>query len=133
MVLAGFGFDSSTIIYILCVSLGILVLAIAYRQMIRFLGRGGVVKENYCVLYSLEIDPATGILEFYFTSDQVKDVTLNALDQDMVFFAEISSGPCHLGGNIIRYDSTQLPNGNYYYCLQTSNQKTMKKMRVQNA
>ncbi len=132
MVLGGFGFDSGTVIYILCLTLGILVVAILYRQMLRYFNRGSAIKANYCVLYSLEKDPATGILEFYFTSDQVKLVTLNALDQDMAFFAEISSAECHTGGNIIRYDSTQLPNGNYYYCLQTSNQKTMKKMRVYN-
>lgn len=133
MVLAGFGFDGRTLIYILCVTLGILVIAILYRQLLRRFNRGTAIKEDYCVLYSLEKDPATGILEFYFTSDKVKHVTLNALDQEMAFFAEISAADCHVGGNIIRYDSTQLPNGNYYYCLQTSNQKTMKKMRVANA
>lgn len=133
MILAGFGFDGRTVIYILCVTLGILVIAILYRKMLRHFNRGSAIKENYCVLYSLEKDPATGILEFYFTSDQVKIVTLNALDQEMAFFAEISSAECHTGGNIIRYDSTQLPNGNYYYCLVTENQKTMKKMRVANA
>ncbi len=133
MILAGFTFDSTTIIYILCVTLGILVLAILYRKLLRYLGRDTPSKENYCVLYSLEKNPAVGELEFYFTSDLEKTVTLNVLDQDMNFVAEIGTIECHKGGNIIRYDSTQMPNGNYFYCLQTSNQKTMKKMRIQNS
>lgn len=133
MILAGFGIDGTTIVYILCITLGILVIAIAYRQLLRYLGKGTPPKEDYCVLYSLEKNPAEGELEFYFTSEEPKTVTLNILDADMNFLTEIETIECHKGGNIVRYDSTKIENGNYYYCLQTSNQKTMKKMRVQNS
>jgi hypothetical protein len=34
------------------------------------------------------------------------------------------------GGHIIRFDSSQLANGIYFYCLETDNQKTLKKMKV---
>lgn len=132
MILAGFTFDGTTIIYILCVTLGILVVAIGYRQLLKYLGRGTPPKEDYCVLYALEKSPSEGELEFYFTSEQPKSVTLNVLDADMNFVVEISTIDCHTGGNIIRYDSTKIANGNYFYCLQTKNQKTMKKMRIQN-
>ena len=133
MILAGFGIDGTTIVYILCITLGILVIAIAYRQLLRYLGKGTPPKEDYCVLYSLEKNPAEGELEFYFTSEEPKTVTLNILDADMNFLTEIETIECHKGGHIVRYDSTKIENGNYYYCLQTSNQKTMKKMRVQNS
>ena len=132
MILAGFTLNSTTLIYILCVTLGILVIAILYRKLLRYLGKGTPPKENYCVLYSLEKNPSVGELEFYFTSDLEKTVTLNVLDLDMELVAEIETIECHKGGNIIRYDSTQMPDGNYFYCLQTANQKTMKKMRIQN-
>ncbi|PHR36650.1 MAG: hypothetical protein COA38_01090 [Fluviicola sp.] len=132
MILAGFTFDNTTIIYILCVTLGMLVVAILYKKLLRHLGKGTPPKENYCVLYELETNPAVGELEFYFTSHLEKTVTLNVLDQDMNFASEIETIECHKGGNIIRYDSTQMPNGNYFYCLETANQKTMKKMRIQN-
>lgn len=133
MILSGFNFNSTTVIYILSVTLGILVLVIIYRKLLRYLGRGNPSMENYCVLYELEKNPAVGELEFYFTSEQEKTVTLNILDADMNQFKEIETIECHKGGNIIRYDSTEIPNGNYFYCLQTANQKTMKKMRVQNS
>ncbi|MDG1332764.1 MAG: hypothetical protein P8P74_10560 [Crocinitomicaceae bacterium] len=132
MILAGFTFDSTTVIYILCVTLGILVVAIGYRQLLRYLGKGTPPKEDYCVLYSLEKSPAQGELEFYFTSEMPKSVTMNILDAEMNFVTEVSTIDCHKGGNIIRYDSTQIANGNYFYCLQTANQKTMKKMRIKN-
>jgi hypothetical protein len=132
MILAGFTFDGTTVIYIMCVTLGLLVIAIGYRQLLRYLGKGTPPKEDYCVLYSLEKNPAVGELEFYFTSEQPKSVTINILDEEMNFVTEVATIDCHKGGNIIRYDSTQIANGNYFYALQTANQKTMKKMRVQN-
>ena len=132
MILAGFTFNLTTITYILFVTLGLLVLAIAYRALLKYLGRGTPSKADYCVLYNLEKNPAVGELEFYFTSEEPKKVTLNVLDEDLNIVTEISTIDCHTGGNIIRYDSTQIANGNYFYCLQTPNQKTMKKMRVQN-
>lgn len=132
MILAGFTFNGTTVIYIMCVTLGILVIAIGYRQLLKYLGRGTPPKEDYCVLYGLEKNPAQGELEFYFTSEQPRSVTINILDQEMNFFTEVTTLDCHKGGNIVRYDSTQIANGNYFYCLQTENQKTMKKMRIQN-
>lgn len=132
MILAGFTFNGTTVIYILCVTLGILVIAIGYRQLLRYLGKGAPSKEDYCVLYSLEKNPSQGELEFYFTSEEPKSVTINILDKDMNFLTEVTTIDCHKGGNIVRYDSTQIADGNYFYCLQTKNQKTMKKMRIQN-
>jgi hypothetical protein len=50
----------------------------------------------------------------------------------MTLVEEIRSQECFVGGNIVRYDSSKLTNGQYYYCLKTDNQKTMKKMSVLN-
>ncbi len=133
MILSGFAFNGTTVIYILCITLIMLILYIGYRQLLRYFAKGMPSKENYAVLYNLEISPAAGELEFYFTSETERLVTLNVLNENMEHVLEISSQMCHKGGNIIRYDSAQLKNGNYFYCLQTDNQKTMKKMRVANA
>ena len=132
MILAGFTFDGNTVIYIMFLTLGLLLIAIGYLQLLRYLVKGTPPKEDYCVLYSLEKNPAQGEIEFYFTSEEPKSVTINILDEEMNFVAEVETIDCHKGGNIIRYDSTQIANGNYFYALQTANQKTMKRMRVQN-
>ncbi len=132
MILAGFTFNGTTVIYILIITLGVLVLAIGYRELLKYLGKGTPSKKDYCVLYGLEKNPASGELEFYFTSEEKKPVSINILDADMNFVEEVASLDCNKGGNIIRYDSTQLADGNYFYSLETANQKTMKKMRVRN-
>ena len=114
-------------------SLGILLMVMIYKRILKSLSKGAIDKDEYCELYSLEIEPASGELPFYFTSAKEKKVSVSLLDSDMNFLQEIAQQDCKVGGNIIRFDSTQIPNGNYYYCLKTDNQKVMKKMRVLNS
>lgn len=131
MILFGFSIVE-TLKGILWVSLIILVVVILYRQLLRFLGKGSVSQEEYCVLYGLEVQPSRGDVEFYFTSAKPKYYQLLILDADMEKVMEVVSKECHVGGNIIRFDSSRLENGEYFYCLKTDNQKTVKKMRVAN-
>ena len=131
MVLIGYAW-SDIIVGILWVSLAVLILVIAYKLLLRFLNRGAVNRADFCELYSLEIEPASGILPFYFTSDKVKNYRLLILDNDMKEILEIENKECKIGGNIIRFDSNQLKNGSYFYCLKTENQKVLKKMQVKN-
>jgi hypothetical protein len=46
---------------------------------------------------------------------------------------DVKAFDCKIGGNIVRFESSALPNGNYFYGLETENQKIMKKMRIENA
>ena len=96
------------------------------------MGKGQPVKEDYCVLYSLEQEPAVGEATFYFTSDSEKEFSLKILDEEMKEVSIVKKGKCTEGGNIVRFDTTSLSNGMYYYSLQTNNQKTSKKMSVRN-
>jgi len=131
MVLIGYSW-SDIIMGILWVSLSILILVIAYKLLLRFMNRDAVNQADFCELYSLEIEPASGELPFYFTSDKVKHYRLLILDSDMNEILEIENKECKIGGNIIRFDSNELNNGGYFYCLKTENQKVVKKMQVQN-
>lgn len=127
------GYDIKTIVIaVLCVTLSLLVLAIAYRKLLQYLGRGSVNKQDFCVLYALEQDPASGEVEFYFTCEEAKDYELSILDTEMQELEKVKEGKASPGGTIVRFDTTSLSNGLYYYCLRTANQKTMKRMRVTN-
>lgn len=117
---------------ILYVSLGLLIIVILYRKLLAHLGKGEPVKKDYCVLYSLEQEPVVGEATFYFTSESVKEYRLVILDEELNEVALVKEGSCSVGGNIIRYDSTKLTNGQYYFSLITENQKTSKKMTVKN-
>lgn len=120
------------IVGVLFVSLALLVLYISYRKLLRYLGKGNPVKEDYCVLYSLEKPVAKGEIELYFTTEHPKSVRMELLNDDFSLKKLIKEDEFKSGGHIIRYNTEELDNGIYYYCLRTDNQKTMKKMLVEN-
>lgn len=117
---------------VLIFTLALLILVIGYKKLLTYLGKGGIVKEKYCVLYSLETEPASGTIQFYFTSEEKKEVQLQLLDEQYNFIQEIYNQECKADGNIIPFDTTERQNGVYFYCLVTENQKTMKKMTIRN-
>ncbi|MGV3632491.1 MAG: hypothetical protein ACO1O6_14885 [Bacteroidota bacterium] len=131
MILVGYSITKIAV-GVLCVSLAILILVIAYRKLLAYLGRGEMPSEKYCVLYSLEVSPAKGELELYFTSEEPKEVTFELLNGDLSLNREIISGEYKPGGHIVRFDSTTVGNGTYFYQLRTDNQKTMKKVVISN-
>jgi hypothetical protein len=116
----------------LSVSLAVLLLTIAYRKLLKYLGKGTPVKEDYCVLYGLETHPAVGEIEFYFTTNSKRDITLELLNDNLSFHSIVSEKNVTEGGHIIRFDTKTLPNGTYFYQLRTENQKTMKRFSVHN-
>lgn len=119
-------------IAILSVSLALFILFLGYRKLLNYFGKGQPIKEDYCVLYSLEDNPSSGEIPFYFTAEKTREVSIQLMDENYNVVAEVSKKECTVGGNIIRFDSTTVPNGNYYYALITDNQKTVKKMAVHN-
>jgi hypothetical protein len=121
-------YNSLAILFTIC---AILVLYIAYKELLRRLGKGAVVKEDYAVLYGLEKPRITGEVEFYFTMNQSRHMTFSLLDAAMQEIHVLADKEYASGGHIVRYDTTNLPDGIYFYCLRSSNQKTMKRMVVQ--
>ncbi len=112
---------------VLYVSLALLVIVIAYRKLLSYLGKGNPVKEEYLVLYTVEIDQDNNEFTFYFTADNPKEYRLIVLNADMDEIDSLAEGTCTPGGNIVRLKRDQLPAGASFYCIQTDNQKTMKK------
>jgi hypothetical protein len=131
MVLVGFSM-TKTLLGVLSVSLGLLVLIIAYRKLLAYLGKGSIIKEDYCILYPLESDPISGEAEFYFTTEKQRNIIFELLNADMTSNQVLTDKEYALGGHIVRFDTNLLANGLYFYCLRTENQKTMKKMNVRN-
>jgi hypothetical protein len=123
---------SKVVVGILFVTLSILVLVIAYRKLLAYLGRGTKLKEKYCVLHSIEKSPASGELEFYFSCEEEKHVDFEILNENFENLKSLSSQIFDKGNHILRFDSTQLSNGIYYYQLRTDNQKTYKKLILEN-
>jgi hypothetical protein len=118
---------------VMWVSLGIIALVIIYRQILRKFSVGSIDRSDYCELYDLDTQPVLGEVKFYFTSKTEREVKMCVYDDGFNKVKEVKVFLCKAGGNIVRFDSSELPNGNYYYGLETENQKIMKKMRLQNA
>lgn len=131
MILAGITVGKM-VIGILSVSLAVLIIVIAYKKLLAYFGKDILPKEDYCVLYSLEENPSIGEIDFYFTADKIKEVTIHILDENYNLVSEIWRNDSTIGGNIVRFDTSSLSNGNYFYALVSDNQKTMKKMAIAN-
>lgn len=113
------------------ITLGILVVIILYRFLLKRLSRGRVRQEEYCVLYSLETNPASGEIEFYFVTPAARVITFSIwkLDEKV---RELASKEFSKGGHIIRFNSNELENGEYFFGIETSNQKTIKRFEIRN-
>lgn len=107
------------------------MLYIAYKALLKRLAKGSLKKEDYALLFDLESREQNGEIEFYFTIEQPRKVVFSILDQKMESLKVLTAKDFPSGGHIIRFDAKELESGVYFYCLETDNQKTMKKMFVQ--
>ena len=123
---------SKVIIGILLTSITLLILIIAYKKLLARLGKGNPIKEDYCVLYNLEESPSQNEVAIYFTCNSERSILLELLSNELTTIQIIAEKIVQEGGHIIRFDTKSIPNGTYFYCLKTDNQKTMKKMIVAN-
>lgn len=103
-----------------------------YKRLLTKLNRDNMNTADYCVLYSLDKETVSGEVEFYFTTESKRQAKIVILDLDMKEVQEVKNTEFSVGGNIVRFDSTSVPNGKYFYALITDNQKTTKKMTILN-
>ncbi len=131
MILVGYSI-SKVLIGVLFVTLALLIVAIAYRKLLKYLGKGNPVAKDYCVLYSVEKNPASGEVEIYFTTDNPREVSIELLDSNFSLIKVLKADSFGEGGHIVRFESKEFENGNYFYCLRSDNQKTVKKLTILN-
>jgi hypothetical protein len=117
---------------VLYTSITVIVCYILYKRLLRYMNKDVPNKALYCELISLEQDPAKGMLEFYFTSLETKTVSFEILDESYNSVEVLAEKDFNAGQHIVRFDSTKVSNGVYYYQLKTDNQQTMKMMHVAN-
>ena len=131
LILLGLSFVKITL-GVLYTSITVIVAYILYKRLLRSMNKGVPNKALYCELNALEQDPAKGMLEFYFTSLESKKVSVEILDESYNRVEVLADKEFNAGQHIVRYDSTKVSNGVYYYQLKTDNQQTMKMMRILN-
>jgi hypothetical protein len=119
------------IIDFLVISLIIVVVIILYRLLLKRLSKDKVNMESFCTLYSLEKNPVSGEVEFYFVSPDMIKVEFSIWRENEKVL-ELRNDYYKQGGHIIRFDSQSLPNGEYFFGLVTSKQRTVKRFKIQN-
>lgn len=115
----------------LFITLCIVISIILYRLLLRKLSKGKVDMDSFCTLYSLEKNPVSGDVEFYFVSPDMMKVEFSIWKENAKV-QELKNDYFSKGGHIIRFDSTSLPNGEYFFGLVTSKQRTIKRFKIQN-
>jgi hypothetical protein len=115
----------------LVISLVIIVVIILYRLLLRKLSKEKVDMTSFCILYSLERNPVSGEIEFYFVSPDMIKVEFSIWRENEKVI-EIRNDFFKKGGHIVQFDSNTLPDGEYFFGLVTSKQRTIKRFRIQN-
>jgi flagellar hook assembly protein FlgD len=134
MILAFSFLKLSQVITGLIISLVIILFAIGYRYYIRRVSsQQRVAPEKFATLHGLEFHPAKGTLELYFTILAAKKVAIELLDENWQLVFIIKEADYEAGGHIVRFDTETVADGYYYYQLRTDNQKTSKKMLINNS
>ncbi|MEX1190627.1 MAG: hypothetical protein WEA99_01555 [Brumimicrobium sp.] len=113
-------------------SLILLVVIILYRLLLKRLKRGRPSEENFLVLHPLDKNPASGTVQIYLELKNEMNVLLTLYSTDNEINITIAEGALPKGGNIISFDSSTVPNGEYFYEAKTDFQKTSKKITVKN-
>ena len=115
----------------LVITLFIVIGIILYRLLLRRLSKGKVDMDTFCTFYSLEKNPVSGEVEFYFVSPDMIKVEFSIWKENDKI-VELKNDYFKKGGHIVRFDSTTLPNGEYFFGLVTSKQRTIKRFKIQN-
>lgn len=119
------------VIEFLIITLLILVAIIAYRYLLKYLSKGRVDQALFCELYSLDHDPASGEVSFYFVCPELTLLSFKIWDANQVV-RELTNKEYPQGGHLSRFQTSELPNGTYFFGIETSKQKTQKRFNIQN-
>lgn len=115
----------------LAVSLIILIGIISYRKLLQYLSRNRIRTEEYINLYDLELSDISGQIEFYFTLPTPKYVQFEILDSNWQKIQELAAKEFEPGGHIIRFDTSTVSPGVFYYGIRTEGQVLHKKFIIQ--
>jgi len=111
----------------LAISLIVLLAIIFYRKLLQYLSKNRVRTEEYINLYDVNLSQISDQIEFYFTLPSQKFVQFEILDSNWQKIIELASKEFEPGGHIIRFDSSSIPSGIYYYGIRTEGQVLHKK------
>lgn len=114
------------------ISLAVIVFFILYRLMLRNMKKNVTDPVKYAILHEVEQNPASGQIQFYITMAEKHVANFELYNKDGSHRIVLKEGDFEPKGHIITFDTSQVPNGHYFYELKTENQKTSKILEIRN-
>jgi hypothetical protein len=117
---------------ILSVSLIFLIIGILYRRALKKWNRNKANAIDFVTLYALENPISKATVEFLFEQKAVKNILFTIEDKDGNVLKTLYDGESKTGMHILKFNTLELPDGNYFFVLKTPIQSTAKLMRIRN-
>lgn len=114
------------------ISLTIIVFILAYRFMLKRMKRGIIKPSDYVKLSTLESDDQKGEIQFFFKTPIEQLITFRIYGKASDFEKQLLKKSLQKGGHIVKFDTTKISNGMYFYELTTEDQKITKLFEVKN-
>lgn len=112
--------------------ISITTLILLYKAVAKYLKNRAEPKPSFCELVSIERQPVSGMIEFCFTCEELKKIDFDICDLTFETVVMISSDEFSGGQHILKFDTTTINDGEYFYRLRTENQQIFKKIIVKN-
>ena len=132
MILAPIYSITNIVIGVMLVSICIILLVIGYRKVLSRLKREYIDPQDYCELYNVSVDKVEGEIDLFFETSTKREVKIVLLDEQWNEVSTLYDQEASEGGNKVALNTKDFPNGNYFYRLLSDNQKTTKKIRIEN-
>lgn len=117
---------------VLWVSLLIILCIILYKKLLKKWQKDQPNADEFVILYALENPISKGVVEFLFEQKRKKNIHFSIEDKIGKELKVLLNDESKSGQHILKFDTTVLPDGNYFFVLKTDNQSTSKLMRIRN-
>lgn len=114
------------------ISLALILFFILYRRLLKKIKGQTLLEKNFVRLEPLHEEKVNGTIQFFFTADVDKEVLFRIYDAKEVHSIVLKDEVVKKGGHVVNFDTTQLPNGVYFYEIKTPNQKSSKVVEIEN-
>lgn len=114
------------------IMLMIMFFVVLYRALLKRWSKGHVKHTDFCELVSIEKNPAFGVIDFCFNCKGTKFINFEIVTLNFEVVKTIAAKEFDDGQHILKFDSTEINDGEYFYLLKTDNQKIFKKIHIKN-
>lgn len=120
------------ILSILYIIISITTLIILYQAFLKYWKKKHGLQAYFCELVSIEQQPVSGTIDFCFTCDAEKKIDFDICNSTFETITMVASDNFSKGQHILPFDTTSVPDGDYFYRLQSDNQQIFKKIAIKN-